>query len=177
VRLGPCGSSQATAKLRHVAERVVGDTESLEVAYHPPPPFHCYPSLTPSYLPLASSASCSLQRFNAIPCKFVCGQVYMVPGLSVSSTYPRSSPPSAYRLPPRFNPPPSSPCPCLPFTTLGQHSQERINTQTIVCARVSLSQCAHISVYTRCPKSRVLALLFMNYPIIVTQFPPIKTPC
>lgn len=60
-------------------------------------------------LPPASSTSCSLQRFNAILCKFVCGQVYMVPGLSVSFIHPpplldlsTSSASSRRRLPPRF---------------------------------------------------------------------------
>lgn len=124
--LGPCGSSQPTAKLRHVAERVVGGTESLGrragVAYRPSSAVRFLPS-APCCLPLAS-ASCSLQRFNAIPCKFVCGQVYMVPGLSVSSIYPRSfsslrpairlpRPPPAIR---RFNPPPSSPLSALHYS-------------------------------------------------------------
>lgn len=145
--LGPCGSSQATAKLRHVAERVVGGTESLgEVAYHP--------SSAARFLPLAS-ASCSLQRFNAIPCKFVCGQVYMVPGLSVSSIYPRSF--SSLR--PTIRLPLAIPLQSTPLVrpSLGQHSQERIHTSGCICARVSLSRYAHINVYTRCPKSRVLA--------------------
>lgn len=158
MRWGPRGSSQTTAKLRHVAERVVGGTESLEVAYHPfssaarfPPP----PSL--ASLPLASSASCSLQRFNAIPCKFVCGQVYMVPGLSVSSIYPRSSvPPPVCRLPP------AAPLQFTTIISLGRPSPPWVNIAKSVsthkrlylCTCVFITVCTHKCVYAVSKKPR-----------------------
>lgn len=135
------GNSQTTAKLRHAAERVVdGSRGESKGGLHPA-------LLSPlASRPLASS--CSLQRFNAILCKFVCGQVYMVPGLSVSSIHPSpllfpfldlSASRPARRPPPRFNPPPSaSPCPPSLLHTLGQHRRKRINTHAIVSVHVCL---------------------------------------
>jgi len=141
----------------------LGGLPPLPLRPVPPPPSLCY---------LSPASSCSLQRFNAIPCKFVCGQVYMVPGLSVSSIYPRSS-----SLRPACRLPSAAPLQSTAIIRLVRPSPPWVNiaksvshTSDCICARVSLSQSAYIqNVYTRCPKSRVLAavheLLGCCYPI------------
>lgn len=119
--------------------------------------------------PLASrplASSCSLQRFNAILCKFVCGQVYMVPGLSVSSIHPSplfsTYPPLVllvvrhpasihrHRLPP-----------CPPFSTLWVNIAESVSTHTrsYLCTYVFITACTHRYVHAMSKKPRTCSCM------------------
>jgi len=89
-----------------------------------------------------ASTSRSLQRFNAIPCKFVCGQVYTVPGLSVSSAvHPRPVTSASIR----------SYLSYLTSLSLGQHRPGNVSVR---CSALVL--CLYHDVYTGTPeKTRV----------------------
>jgi len=97
-----------------------------------------------------ASTSRSLQRFNAIPCKFVCGQVYTVPGLSVSSVHPRPvavprsppSPPLQSAATSAASPPPRHPGSTSPREHISTHAAPRL------CSCL----CLYRDVYTERPE-------------------------